>query len=172
MALRSHLVMMMMMMMRATPTTCPRTREVGCGASWRRGIGLNKGPFLGEARDWVRPRARARGRAAVSRTDSRRELAAALVRRLGRHHARAARARALLAQADRHERGLGRHELRARVHHSRSRTVRATAARQPRKSMCVLERSRTGDTRAACCSRTLRATSRDLRERRAPIWSD
>ena len=39
--------------MRATPTTCPRTREVGCGASWRGGIGLNKGPFLGEARDWV-----------------------------------------------------------------------------------------------------------------------
>ena len=104
---------------------------MGCGASWRRGIGLNKGPFLGEARDWVRP-PRARGRAAVSRTDSRRELAAAQVRRVGRHHARAARARALLAQADRHERGLGRdHELRARVHHSRSRTVRATAARQP-----------------------------------------
>ena len=78
------------------------------GLRGRWGIGRNKGPFLGEARDWVRARARARGRAAVSRTDSRRELAAALVRRLGRH------------------------ELRARVHHSPR--ARAQCARQPRGS--------------------------------------
>ena len=106
----------------------------------------------------ARARARAR-RAAVSRTASARGARRAALALAGRSPLWRPSPRS--CRSARQERGLGsRTGGASAMSRSRARTVRATAARQPRKSCghACLELARTSDTRAACCARTLRAT--------------